>query len=202
MTVLAEDATAIEATLPLFTDKAAAIAWLFYDRLFEISPDVRSAFPDDLTDQGQKLTKTLAVAISSIRDWEQLAPILAALARRHVAYGVRPHHYAAVTQALLDTLRVGRDRRGRGRSMEPGDGTDLLAYDSLGLRRSLCYPRRSRRTRSARAHVLRRAGHARPAAKSRARPTGMSGAPSERGIDRASPMEDRLERARIGRTPG
>ncbi len=47
------------------------------------------------------------MAISSLRDWDALAPILAALARRHVAYGVKAWHYAVVTQALLDTLRAG-----------------------------------------------------------------------------------------------
>ena len=34
-------------------------ASLFYDRLFEVAPQVRAMFPDDLTEQRKKLMATL-----------------------------------------------------------------------------------------------------------------------------------------------
>ena len=102
-----EDIDRIAATRRLFADTGEAVATQFYIRLFELAPDLRQMFPADMTEQNRKRSATLAVAVSSLRDWNDLAPILAALARRHVAYGVRSWHYAIVTQALLDTLRGG-----------------------------------------------------------------------------------------------
>lgn len=97
----------IENTEPLFSKTDGAVAALFYERLFELAPDLRTMFPTDMSEQHRKLSATLAVAISAMRDWQELAPILAALARRHIVYGVLPWHYAIVSQALLDTLRAG-----------------------------------------------------------------------------------------------
>lgn len=99
-----QDIAAIRGTLPVFTDRPAEVAAHFYAKLFEIGPELRPLFPDDVTDLGRKLTSTLALAISTMSDWDALAPILAALARRHVTYGVEPAHYSFVTQALSATL--------------------------------------------------------------------------------------------------
>jgi nitric oxide dioxygenase len=98
------DISRITATRPLFTEQGDAVTELFYDRVFELAPDVREIFPDNLAEQARKLSATLAVAISSLDEWDELAPVLASLARRHIVYGVEPWHYAIVTQALLDTL--------------------------------------------------------------------------------------------------
>ena len=101
------DLALVEATRPLFADQGEAVAALFYQRLFEIAPEVRPMFPADLQEQYRKLSSTLAVAVGAMRDWETLAPILATLARRHLTYGVMPAHYGAVSRALLDTLAAG-----------------------------------------------------------------------------------------------
>lgn len=105
------DLELLAASRPLFSEKGEAAAALFYTRLFELAPGLRRLFPENLAEQYRKLSGTLAVAINAMRDWDELAPILASLARRHVAYGAEPQHYAVVTIALLDTLRaVGTDR--------------------------------------------------------------------------------------------
>ena len=103
----AADIEAIETTRHIFEDPDAQAAKVFYARMFELAPDVRPMFSEDMAEQHRKLSATLVVAISSLRDWEELAPTLSALARRHVAYNVSPWHYAVVTQALLDTLDAG-----------------------------------------------------------------------------------------------
>lgn len=100
------DISKVEATLGTFADGNSDASRMFYDRLFELAPDLRPMFPGDMADQSRKLSATLTVAIESLRDWESLAPILAALARRHIGYGAEPWHYAVVTRALLDTLRT------------------------------------------------------------------------------------------------
>lgn len=103
-----DDIQRIETTLPIFAETGAQVAEAFYTRLFKLAPELRQMFSQDMAEQHRKLAATLSVAISSLRNWVELAPTLAALARRHVRYGVAPWHYGVVTQALLDTLNSAR----------------------------------------------------------------------------------------------
>lgn len=85
-------------------DRAAA---MFYERLFEAAPDVKALFPDAMEAQHEKLVAALAMVADSLADIDALAPAIAELATRHVAYGVRPEHYDAEGAALLWTLEQG-----------------------------------------------------------------------------------------------
>ena len=85
-------------------DKAAV---LFYDRLFEIAPSVKTLFPKDMTEQRRKLMSTLAIVVSGLSDLPSILPAASALATRHVAYGAKPEHYPVVGSALLWTLEQG-----------------------------------------------------------------------------------------------
>jgi hemoglobin-like flavoprotein len=85
-------------------DQAAA---LFYGRLFETAPEVRALFTGDLKAQGRKLMTTIATVVNGLDDLEAIAPAVCDLAKRHVAYGVRPAHYAPVGAALLWTVEQG-----------------------------------------------------------------------------------------------
>ncbi|HYC16830.1 MAG TPA: globin family protein [Pseudolabrys sp.] len=85
-------------------DKAAE---MFYGRLFEIAPQVRKLFPDDLTEQRKKLMTTLAVVVNGLNNMDSIFPAAAALAKRHVAYGAQATHYPVVGDALLWTLERG-----------------------------------------------------------------------------------------------
>ena len=82
-------------------------AVLFYDRLFEIAPSVKTMFPTDMTEQRKKLMGTLAVVVNGLTNLESILPAASALAKRHVSYGVKPAHYPAVGSALLWTLEKG-----------------------------------------------------------------------------------------------
>jgi len=85
-------------------DQAAA---LFYDRLFETAPEVRALFGDNMHSQGQKLMAALSTVVNNLGQIERIAPMACDLAKRHLAYGVRPEHYAVVGTALLWTLEQG-----------------------------------------------------------------------------------------------
>jgi nitric oxide dioxygenase len=80
---------------------------IFYDRLFAIAPDVKPMFKGDIGAQAAKLMATLAVAIGMLDKPELIDGMLAGLAKRHVAYGVRDEHYDKVREALLWTLERG-----------------------------------------------------------------------------------------------
>ena len=82
-------------------------AILFYDRLFEIAPQVRSMFPADMTEQRKKLMTMLAAVVGGLGNLPSILPAASALAKRHVAYGAKAEHYPVVGSALLWTLEKG-----------------------------------------------------------------------------------------------
>jgi hemoglobin-like flavoprotein len=81
---------------------------LFYQRLFELDPAVRTLFAGvDLESQRRKLIRALALVVGTLDDIEGLVPTIAALGRRHAAYGVVDADYETVGAALLWTLEEG-----------------------------------------------------------------------------------------------
>jgi nitric oxide dioxygenase len=82
-------------------------AVIFYDRLFEVAPAVKTMFPADMTEQRRKLMATLAAIVNGLSNLESILPAASALATRHVSYGARPEHYPVVGGALLWTLEKG-----------------------------------------------------------------------------------------------
>ncbi len=86
---------------------AETAADLFYGRLFEIAPQVRPLFPEDMSGQKSKLMSMLATAITNLHQVETILPAVQRLARAHVAYGAVPDHYPVVGAALLWTLEQG-----------------------------------------------------------------------------------------------
>ncbi len=80
------------------------VAALFYTRLFQIAPEVRALFHDDLRAQGAKLMAALAVVIRHLDRIELIIDDVRDLGRRHVGYGVREQHYGPVGVALIWSL--------------------------------------------------------------------------------------------------
>ena len=98
---------------------AETAADLFYKRLFEIAPQYRSLFSDDMASQKRKLVVMLSFIVKSI-DWKQeewaaeidpqddLALVVLAMGRRHTSlYKIPDESYAHVGEALLWTLDQG-----------------------------------------------------------------------------------------------
>jgi hemoglobin-like flavoprotein len=86
---------------------ADVAAELFYDRLFEIAPQVRPLFRRDMKNQGRKLMTTLAMVVGGLKNLEAMMPAIAGLAVKHVNYGVTAEHYEPVGEALIWTLERG-----------------------------------------------------------------------------------------------
>jgi ferredoxin/hemoglobin-like flavoprotein len=85
-------------------DEAAAI---FYEKLFEIAPQVRPLFAKtDIRVQGQMLMNMIGAAVRGLDRLEELRPQLVELGRRHGAYGTEIAHYAAVEACLLYTVET------------------------------------------------------------------------------------------------
>ena len=86
------------------SEKASA---LFYQRLFEIAPEVRPLFNTAMPDQGRKLMSMLNELVRNLNNLESMIPTAEALAVRHVCYGVVPKYYESVGQSLIWTLEQG-----------------------------------------------------------------------------------------------
>jgi hemoglobin-like flavoprotein len=97
----------VQASFSKVAPVADEAAVLFYDRLFEMAPQVKALFPTDMAEQRRKLMSTLAVVVSGLSDLPSILPAASALATRHVAYGARAEHYPVVGKALLWTLEQG-----------------------------------------------------------------------------------------------
>ena len=80
---------------------------LFYSKLFMANPSLRNLFPKKMDEQYSKLMDMLSVIIARLDRMDELNDDIAAMARRHIQYGVRPAHYKLVGNALLWTLRQG-----------------------------------------------------------------------------------------------
>jgi nitric oxide dioxygenase len=78
---------------------------LFYRRLFEIRPQLRLLFKNDIQGQGRKLMDILGFAVREIGNPSYLSPVLEELGKKHRNYGVRLEDYETGAEALLQTLR-------------------------------------------------------------------------------------------------
>jgi methyl-accepting chemotaxis protein len=58
----------------------------------------------DMQRQKAMLLGTLVLLRKSLRDLDAIVPTLRKLGARHVAYGARPEHYAAVGAALIGAM--------------------------------------------------------------------------------------------------
>lgn len=84
-----------------------AAADLFYGRLFELDPKLKSLFQGDMTEQGKKLMQMIGVAVANLHQLDHVLVPVQELGKRHVDYNVEDKDYDTVAEALLWTLEKG-----------------------------------------------------------------------------------------------
>ncbi|MEN9580954.1 MAG: hypothetical protein RJA70_3963 [Pseudomonadota bacterium] len=114
-----QDKHHIKRSWKLVVPIAETAADLFYRRLFELKPEYRALFPEDMQAQKRKLLRMLAFVVRAIdfpdQQWKQDVPIeedlllvILALGRRHTdLYKIPDESYVTVGEALLWTLGYG-----------------------------------------------------------------------------------------------
>jgi hemoglobin-like flavoprotein len=103
-----EEIILIKRTWKLFREIDPVIVGdTFYSKLFLDNPSVRKMFPKEMNQQYQKLIDMLSTVVGRLDHLEDLTGEIAAMAHRHVAYGVKPSQYQKVGEALLWTLKQG-----------------------------------------------------------------------------------------------
>ena len=93
----------------------------FYGILFANHPDVRTMFPNDISEQATKLAETLKFAFGKLNDLDTLVPALQKLGVAHKNYGVHADHYSAVATSLMQAIEK-----------ELGPKFDQQTQDTLG----------------------------------------------------------------------
>lgn len=83
------------------------IADIFYTKLFNDNSRLRKMFPADMQLQYRKLMDMLTAIVTRLHKLDEMCGEIAAMARRHESYGVKPKHYALVGSALMWTLQTG-----------------------------------------------------------------------------------------------
>lgn len=84
---------------------AQTVARFFYERLFELDPEVRRLFGcTDMVLQRRELLVRLTVCVGALDHVDTVRSPLEGLARRNAQYGAQDRHYALAVSALLWTL--------------------------------------------------------------------------------------------------
>ena len=90
---------------------AETAAKIFYDKLFELDPNLKPLVPasdeNAMKSQGNKLMMMISSAVAGLSNLDKLVPVLEDLGKRHGSYKVESSHYKTVGTALLQTLEAG-----------------------------------------------------------------------------------------------
>jgi len=73
----------------------------FYGRFFELAPDTRRLFPNDMERQQLKLMDTLAAIVATLDQREICQSIVGHTGRKHADLGVQTSHFTAFGEALI-----------------------------------------------------------------------------------------------------
>jgi nitric oxide dioxygenase len=80
------------------------LAIQFYNRFFEIAPDARRLFPDDMGRLHLKLMDTIAAIVGALDNRALFQSIIGHTARQHARFGVTPSQLTAFGDALIWSL--------------------------------------------------------------------------------------------------
>jgi hemoglobin-like flavoprotein len=80
------------------------LARLFYDRFFELAPDAKHLFPNDMERQHLKLMDMIAAIVGALDERELFHSIIRHTGRQHAQFGVKSSHFAAFGDALIWSL--------------------------------------------------------------------------------------------------
>jgi hemoglobin-like flavoprotein len=88
---------------------------IFYARLFQSAPHLKSLFHNIPAVQAQKLVQSLDTVVQNLENPAKNAALLSELGRRHSSYGVKAEHYDLVIDLLVEVMQqlLGSDADGQ-----------------------------------------------------------------------------------------
>jgi hemoglobin-like flavoprotein len=102
-----EQVQQVQSSFTQLLPMAEAVGEMLYSRIFELAPEARALFKEDIRPQAKRTMAAVKVAVEGLDRLDDVAPFLIRLGARHVNYGVRPEHFTVVGEALLWTLEEG-----------------------------------------------------------------------------------------------
>jgi hemoglobin-like flavoprotein len=94
----------IRASHARIAPEAERISHLFYQDLFRREPRLRELFGPDLGHQGMSFMKALESIVLHLDKPQELDAVVGELAQIHAPFHIRPEHYRAMEDALIDTM--------------------------------------------------------------------------------------------------
>jgi hemoglobin-like flavoprotein len=80
------------------------LADLFYNRFFELAPDARALFPEDIARQQLKLMDMIAAIVGALDKREIFQSIIRYSGLQHAQFGAKQSHFVAFGDALIWAL--------------------------------------------------------------------------------------------------
>jgi hemoglobin-like flavoprotein len=77
------------------------LADVFYSRFFELAPDARALFPQDIARQQLKFMDMIAAIVGALDKREMFQSIISYSGRQHAQFGVKRAHFVAFGDALI-----------------------------------------------------------------------------------------------------
>jgi len=95
----------VQSSWPVSAEKADGFTSAFYGHLFSIDASAARLFAGaDIHAQRKKLAQSLTSFVRALDAPDQLLPMVGALGKRHLGYGIKPRHFDSVGDALLWAL--------------------------------------------------------------------------------------------------
>lgn len=96
----------VRASCAAVADRPALLAEHFYDHLFELAPQVREMFPEDMTLQNERMSGALMKAVKGAHNPARVEAMLRHMGAAHSRHhSVAPEHYPYVGRALVRAVR-------------------------------------------------------------------------------------------------
>lgn len=94
----------VQASWQKVDEKNHEVAEMFYQRLFELAPDLRQFYQADLQEYGTRLMRNLGNAVESLARLDSVLPMLQEFGQQRFERGIKDGHETAVRNAMLWAL--------------------------------------------------------------------------------------------------
>jgi hemoglobin-like flavoprotein len=101
-----EQVTLVQQTSDILLSVQPHVADDFYRRLFELAPETRRFFQQDLSSQKAKLTGMLASLIGVLGRPDVFSSIIVRLGEDHARLGILPRYYEPAGMALIGAMEL------------------------------------------------------------------------------------------------
>ncbi|MEO9966082.1 MAG: globin domain-containing protein [Reichenbachiella sp.] len=95
----------VRATFWMVESKADNTAKVFYNRLFETSPELRPIMKANENSQGRAMIEMVSMLVKGLNTLEVLAPVVRNIGKRYSRYGLGVEHYNMAASALLYSFK-------------------------------------------------------------------------------------------------